>query len=337
MTVSYTISVVVPSCERRTSVERLLRSLSLQRLPSDTFEVIVALNGADDGTAAMISTLRMPYAVRYVWQNVRSRAAACNAGSRAATGELLVFLDDDMEPVPEFLRAHLTAHRARPRRGVVGAAPILYDDASSPIVVYRGRGFDRKLQGLAAAGSYLRFNQVYTGNFSIRRDLFLEVGGFDEDFQLYGYEDYELVHRLLKIGVDFAYSSEARANQHYTKDFAALANNTVASGKMAVLFARKHPEIFPELELSRYADGSRRHRYLRAMLLGGSRFWGGLPSAVIRIGEYLSSRGSARLYSYYDHAFDYLYWYGAESALRSGPHGERASLSLHRRLEQLAP
>ncbi|CAN5819846.1 glycosyltransferase family 2 protein [soil metagenome] len=331
---TYSISVVIPSCERRASVERLLTAFASQTLPPHDFEVIVALNGADDGTAAMIDRLGAPYPLRYVWHGQRTRAGACNAGARVACGRLLVFLDDDMEPAPEFLQGHLAAHPPGSSRGVVGAAPIHFDASSPGIVAYRALGFRRKLEQLAASPTGLRFNQVYTGNFSIPRHLFLAVGGFDEEFQLYGYEDYELVLRLRKIGVEFAYSAEALAHQHYAKDFAALADNTVASGKMAVLFARKHPEIFSQLELSQYAQGSRRQRYLRALLLGLSRTWDGVPAAVVRIGEWLDSRRSARLHAFYDRAFDYFYWYGVERALRSDQ--RRVSPFLGRRLKQLA-
>lgn len=331
------ISIVIPTYRRRSSVERLLEALTRQTLPPPDYEVVVVINGPDDGTAELAAAFPAPYPLRSIWQPKQGRAAACNAGAREARGRVVVFLDDDMEPVPEFLRAHLEAHPPGARRGVVGAAPIHFDESSAPIVTYRGRGFQRKLEQLAAAPTGLRFNQVYTGNFSIPRDLFLEVGGFDEEFQLYGYEDYELVLRLRKIGVEFAYSADALAHQHYAKDFAALADNTVASGKMAVLFARKHPEIVSELELSHYAQGSRRQRYLRTLLLSLSRVWGGLPSTVIRAGEWLDSRRSARLHAFYDRAFDYFYWYGVERALSTDQRTGRTSSRLSRRLKQLAP
>lgn len=318
-------SVVVPTHGRRDSVRRLLDALGRQTLPAAEFEVVVAIDGSEDGTREMVEAFAAPYRLRSLWQPQRGRAAACNAGARLAAGELLVLLDDDMEPAPGFLEAHLAAHPPGTRRGVVGAAPIPLEEDSPPVVAFRAGNFRRKLDRLAARGGALRFNDVYTGNFSVPRAVFGEVGGFDEEFRLYGHEDYEMVLRMTRAGVEFRFSPEAVATQHYAKDFRSLAANVLAEGETAVLFARKHPEVLPELALAGYAGRSPRTRRRLAALLAASRAWGGFPSLVVGAVERLEPRRPAGLEGWYRLVFDYLYWLGAERALAGGGRPRRVA------------
>ena len=104
-------SVVIPTYQRRDSVRQALEALARQTLPPEEFEVVISIDGSDDGTRELLEAFRTPFPLVVLWQPNRGRAAACNAGLRASQGALLVLLDDDMEPAPEFLAAHLAATR----------------------------------------------------------------------------------------------------------------------------------------------------------------------------------------------------------------------------------
>ncbi|MBO8142148.1 MAG: glycosyltransferase family 2 protein, partial [Firmicutes bacterium] len=103
-------SVVIPAYNRRELLRRTLLSLANQTFPADQFEVVVADDGSTDGTREMVSTLDVPYPLRYVRQPKRGRAAARNAGMRAAAADLIIFLDSDIAVCPEFVQAHVEAH-----------------------------------------------------------------------------------------------------------------------------------------------------------------------------------------------------------------------------------
>jgi len=313
------ISVVIPTYERCDSVARVLRALVHQTFPSADYEVIVSINGSDDGTREMVAAFEAPHDLRAIWQPERGRAAACNAGIRAARGELIVLLDDDMEPTADFLAIHARAHPDGSRLGVFAAVPVVVDGASSPVVEYIASNFDLHLEKLARPDHEVGIRDFYSGNFSIRRDVLLEIGLFDEGFKSYGNEDGELAIRLRQAGVRLTYSAEAIAWQHYEKDFAGLARDKMAQGRTSVACALRHPEAVPELRIGTYRRGSRKWRLLRSMLLAASGSLQSLPNWIIQYVRWLEQKRPMRLQARYHLALDYFYWLGVRSALRENP------------------
>ena len=196
------LSVIIPTFQRKVLLERALRALTMQTIPPANYEVIVSIDGSEDGTQELVAGFQAPYALRGIWQSHRGRAAACNAGIYAAAGELLVLLDDDMEPLPACLENHAVAHPADSRYGVMGAVPLRLDSASSPVAAYIGNKFNQHLVKLSQPGYRLMLRDFYSGNFSIQREVLLMVGGFDETFRIYGNEDLELSVRLTRAAVN---------------------------------------------------------------------------------------------------------------------------------------
>lgn len=309
------ISVVIPTYQRRIALERALSALATQTIPPTDYEVIVSIDGSADGTREMVAAIATPYRLHVLWQPNRGRASACNAGVRAATGDLVVLLDDDMHASPEFLAAHQRAHGRALSRAVIGAAPVVPVDSTYPLAEFIRAGFARRLANLARPDVTIRFNDVYTGNFSIRRATLLAVGAFDEDFREYGHEDYELAVRLLRAGVELAYSADAVAYHHYDKDLAAVAQDSVGRGRNDVLFGRKHPEVKSHLRLGA-GRGSRRRRVLRGALVLLTRFVPSIPQWTLGFMRVLERRRGSRLDAYYDFVLDYFYWIGATAARR---------------------
>lgn len=319
MSGSPVLSVIVPTFQRRASVGRVLKALSAQSLPAADYEVVVSIDGSTDGTRELVAGFAAPYRLRSLWQPNAGRAAACNAAIAVSTGPVIVILDDDMEPAPEMLAAHLAAHDSGERVGVLGAVPIRTDDATSPVGRHIAAKFNRHLQRLAT-GDHIGFRSFYSGNFSIRRELLTEAGLFDEAFRLYGNEDGELALRLLDAGVRLRYEPRALAFQHFEKDFAAVARDSAAKGRTAVLCAGKHPEVAEQFHLRR-GKGSRARRLATRGLLALSRASGAVPDAVIGVTSRLERYGRPRGSAYYRLMLGYFYQLGVEAALR----GERTA------------
>lgn len=319
------ITVVVPTYQRRDSVVELLRCLERQTLDPDRFEVVVSIDGSDDGTRQALEALGPPYRLRMLWQENRGLAAARNAGIRAARGHLVVLLDDDMRPRPACLEEHRRAHLGGGRLAVMGSAPIRRDPGDGPLVGYMADKFDAHLRTLAEPDHHFVARDVYMGNLSAPRSLLLGAGLFDESFREYGNEDLEMAVRLRAAGAEMVFSGGAVADQTYDKAFATLAAHTVAKGRTAVAFAAKHPTVTDELQLAHFRTGSWRWRLARNALLAATGAVPGLVGVVTAMVERAERRASRRLPGLYAFALDYCFWVGVRQARKAGSRPGRRS------------
>lgn len=305
-------SVVVPTVGRRDSLVRLLEALSHQSLPADRFEVVVVLDGAEDGTEEYLRrTVALPGLI-CVPQPRSGRASACNRGIEVARAPLIVLLDDDMEPTTEWLEAHVEAHEGAVRRCVLGAVPIRLHDDSSPLERWVARTFEEHHDRQIRTAHEFFFRDFYTGNASIRRDVLLEVGCFDTGFRVYGHEDLELFARLREAGVTPVFDARACAWQEYRKTFAGFVRDSRHAGMTAVLLAQKHPEV--ARELVQFRDHGRAWRGARA-LLGSSLLPGAVLAHVLTLTERALRRvAPKRLTLFYILNGDLFFWIGAADA-----------------------
>lgn len=307
------VSVVIPTFNRRSSVVRALTALAAQ--DADGLEVVVAVDGSDDGTVEELASFAAPYELRVVEGPRRGRAAACNAALNVAGGEVVVVVDDDMEPERGWLVAHRRHHAAGTRLCVMGAAPIDPGPGAPGATQYMAWKFRLHLENLARPDHRFTLRDFYSGNTSIRRDVLLETGLYDESFTAYGNEDLELSLRLRAAGVELRYDPDAVARQHYEKDLAGLARDTFEKGTTAVLLAGTHPDAFGELQLAELRARGRLWRALRAALLRAP----GLAGAVLTAARLLDRTPAGRRPMFYVLLLDYFYWLGARAALAEPP------------------
>jgi len=224
------ISVVIPTYNRRQILEKCLLALDRQTLSPEAYEVILVDDGSTDGTGEMVESLRVRYTLRYFRQERRGPAAARNAGVRAASADLIVFIDSDIVVTEGFLEAHLEAHR-RPK--VIGHGPVIHTDNLEDPTSARYKVTDISRAFFA------------TGNASIRKEHLFEAGLFDESFVEYGWEDLELGIRLRRLGLQ-AVSVPGAKGYHYKKrlslsDLPYWRRRERERGHTAVQFFRKVP------------------------------------------------------------------------------------------------
>jgi glycosyltransferase involved in cell wall biosynthesis len=308
------VSVIVPTFQRCSSLRRLLEALTCQTLARSTFEVVVGVDGSTDGTRRMLDAFQAEYRLRWSWLAHRGRAAACNEAIRAAEGALVVLLDDDMEPAPCLLAAHLAEHPAGSRRCVMGAVPIAARPTDAPHVRYAARKFNEHLERLADPAHRFVLRDFYSGNTSVPRDELLTIGLYDEDFRSYGNEDLELAHRLVRNGVELGFSPEARATQHYEKSLEGLVHDEIEKGRTAMLLVAKHPETAEHLKLEALRRRPGPERALRRLAVLGARRWDGASrgvAAVLAAFARIPVPGSNGLYRI---TLDFCYMLGAERA-----------------------
>jgi glycosyltransferase involved in cell wall biosynthesis len=169
------VSVVVPVRNGAATIEDQLAALAGQRYDAP-WEVVVADNGSTDATRAVVDgwSTRLP-GLRIVDATGRACAAAArNAGARQARGDFLAFCDADDVVGPEWL-ASLAA--AAPDFDVVTGpldAALLNSEAIAASRPPRATGVPKSSGFLPFAPS---------GNVGVWGDLFVESGGFDEDYE----------------------------------------------------------------------------------------------------------------------------------------------------------
>lgn len=317
------VSIVIPTFQRCNSLKRALTALNTQTFPHDEYEVIVSIDGSEDGTREMVDNFKPYYRLRSVWGPNSGRAVACNKGIQEANGEVLIIIDDDMEPKPKFVEAHYSSHFSGDKLGIIGAAPISIDEYSTPATRYIAEEFNSRLNKKMSDPNYkFEIWDFYSGNFSINRNDIINAGGFNESFKIYGYEDIELVQRLIKFGIEIVFNPDALCAQHYDEDFSDLAKKTIAAGKSAVLLVSLHPETMKELKFREYYFTGWKWRSLRLFLIWSSMLVPITTDAVIYFIKTLERSNPTTQKYLYSLALDYFFWLGVWSAIKSDKKNE---------------
>jgi GT2 family glycosyltransferase len=170
------------------------------------YEIIVVEHGVHTG----LTVARVPYSGPFNF------AAMNNLGAGKASGAILVFLNDDVEPLDAGWLTALVAHAERPDVGVVGAR-LLYPSgaiqhAGMAIGVMEGTGHPYRGTFASAWWHWLPFTRnvaAVTGAcLAIRRTVFDELGGFDEAFPV-NYNDADLCLRARAAGYEVIYEPGA--------------------------------------------------------------------------------------------------------------------------------
>jgi GT2 family glycosyltransferase len=268
-----TLSVIVPSRGRRDQLVRLLRALDGQEYADDRLEVIACIDGDIDGSADAVRAAGLCRSPRIVVLHPPGRSrdhgsgagVARNRGVAAATGDVLLFLDDDVTPLhSSVLLAHAAVHAgAGAPTAAVGALAVDLR-AAEGYLAQRVRNWWIEQSTRLAASDELSFTDVSSGNLSVPRSLFEAVGGFGD---LPRREDWELGWRLSRAGASIRWL-EAGGVLH---DIDVRVDNAFEDrrreGHGDVLLARRHPAALHLLRLAGWFDlAPRSRRLVRAVL-----------------------------------------------------------------------
>jgi len=247
------LSVVIPTYDRKEFLTRTLDALEGEAPGIDGgVEVVVVDDGSTDGTCDLLAAREREGRLVALRAAHGGPARARNAGARAAKGEILLFLGDDVVPEPGFLAAHDRAHReaADGPRAALGHTEW---DASRMRVTPMLRHLDRG--GLQFGFDLIRDPEnvpawfFYASNVSLPRDVFLEACGFDESFGGAAWEDVEFAFRASAAPrpLRLVYRPAARARHDHPTTLESFRGRQQASGRAAALLARKRPDLAASL------------------------------------------------------------------------------------------
>ena len=249
-----TVSIILPTHNRSSSLRRALDSLQSQTYPIDFMEVTVVVDSCIDDTLAMLEEYKAPFKLHVIEVNCRSAAIARNTGASAATGELLLFLDDDIEAMPLLVESHGRAHRERPGCAVMGPYPPKLQGSTRFFDVEVRAWWEEKFYQMSKGTHRFTYEDLLSGNLSLDAGLFARLGGFDVAFGNCGGEDYEFGVRLLKADVPFVAAPDAVGYhyEHETNNLDRSFGRARAEGRSDVLIGERHPEIKPILHIKDY-------------------------------------------------------------------------------------
>lgn len=216
------ISLIVTTYNWPVALQSLLLALNDQ---GEDFDVLIADDGSNRETADMLEKIgqKLDYPWQHVWQEDRGFRAAKirNKAVAQAVGEYVIFLDGDCIPSSTFVRRH----RAFAESGfwVTGNRMLLNEGFSKRVVTdllsIEKKSFSywcqRRLAGdcnrllpllhlpLMAIRKWhpQSWKGAKTCNLAMWKKDFFAVNGFDESYEGWGYEDSDLVIRLIRSGV----------------------------------------------------------------------------------------------------------------------------------------
>jgi glycosyltransferase involved in cell wall biosynthesis len=215
-------------------LERVLDGCFEQTAASDAYEVVLVDDGSRDDTPRVIAEAkrRATCAFVVIEQANAGLARARNAGIARASGERIIFIDDDVLPTPAFVAEHLRSHERHPAAVVRGA-------------VINTESFERLPTPTWSLANYSA-NWFWTSNVSVPLATLRDAGSFTEAFTEYGWEDIELGLRLRARGVRGHFNRLAVAFHHKPRpragDVAGMVAQARAQARTAVQLRALHDQ-----------------------------------------------------------------------------------------------
>ncbi|MBF6064438.1 glycosyltransferase family 2 protein [Nocardia terpenica] len=235
------LSVIIPVYARRDELTRLLNSLAAQSPRSGSMEVVVVEN-REMLNRQWLSRADYPFPVRHEFAAEGNQSLCRNLGAEVCAGDVLLFVDSDIEFAAGALAVLRDCSLDDPERIVLAdVLPLPGRVRSLGTYLYDVPSFFREYRRRARLGA-LDFRAFVSCGFAMSRSAFRAVGGFDSGFTHYGYEDVEFALRAQRSGVGFALCA-ARAFHHKALGPDSLLRRFTDLGHSAVHLTRCIPDV----------------------------------------------------------------------------------------------
>lgn len=216
-------SFVIPTYNKKHLLKRTLQALDqLDGYNRDDYEAIIIDDGSSEDVFDYIKGVNSRYPLNYVYLDRgpnSCRARSRNYGIDIARGKYIAFIDDDIVVNSDYLKQLERYYQYSDNLVIIGTrvncSISVLDEYPPPQI--KQMAFSKEHAAAMLEERHLTFNslsynlasQLYpwvmtvTCNLSVPRDLLLRAGGFDENFDKWGYEDLEIGYRLFKSGAVF--------------------------------------------------------------------------------------------------------------------------------------
>lgn len=236
------VSVVIPTLNRARVLAQTIDQIESQTVPRDAYEVIVVDNASTDDTHSMLAEKSLEYSnLKFLFQSKPGAAPTRNAGLRKASGDIVLFIDNDILAERDLIEKHLEYQDRHSNASIIGAVITPWDGRTDSFLRYlRHRGI---YNPYTITSGTMDFSYYHTGNVSTRRSTLLDAGGFNEEFFIYGMEDIELGYRLQKLGCRMIHGDQARAVHQYFPTYKEFIERCEQAGYSLGKLIELHPEL----------------------------------------------------------------------------------------------
>lgn len=196
------VSVVIPTYQRDDVLLDTIKSLLRLDVPPSEILVVDQTPAHKRATEDELSLLENQGRIRWVRLPHPSVTHAMNVGLGLASNDVVLFLDDDIIPGQELVAAHARAHAGQECNIVAGQVLQQGEEAANEEKSGTGFKFCSSWRG--------HISEFMGGNFSIKREIALKLGGFDENFVHVAYRfEAEFASRALAAGERILFEPEA--------------------------------------------------------------------------------------------------------------------------------
>lgn len=192
-------SVIIPAYNAEKTLPFCLEALADQSVPKGDYEVIVVDDGSTDDT----SNTGSEFNVRYFFQVNQGPGTARNRGAREAKGGLILFTDADCVPDHNWIQEMASPFSDPDVVAVKGA----YKTRQTELMArFAQAEFEDRYNLLQKSPS---IDMVATYSAAFRKDVFSNMGGFDQSFPVANNEDTEFSYRLATAGYKMVFNPRA--------------------------------------------------------------------------------------------------------------------------------
>ncbi len=233
---SPTVTVIIPTKDRRDEVNECLESIMRQDYPKEKIEVIVVDDGSRDGTTDLVRTFPCRLFV-----NTKSlgQSYCRNLAAREASGEILAFIDSDCVAGKDWLKELVPCFQWD-KTGAVGgyvdgyfhkSALDRYEKAFSPLNMGKHVLYDN--------GNRSTF-YTPTCNLLVRRHVYMETGGINEKMSVG--EDVDFCWRMRRRGYHLLYTPSGVVRHRHRNELGKMMKRRADYGTSEALLYALHRE-----------------------------------------------------------------------------------------------
>jgi glycosyltransferase involved in cell wall biosynthesis len=204
------VSVIIPMYNSQNTIIQVLEGLEIQT--AKNFEVIVVDDGSMDRSSQLVADFakQSNLAIYMARQENLGPATARNMGVRCAKGKVIIFLDADCIPTPNWVEAMSDVLKGN----IVGCNCVCKTKNSRSLIA-RYVGYEVSKRHEQMVGKSI--DALSTCMAAFRKDVFVKAGGFDTGYKAASGEDFALSFKIRQMGYDLIFTDKTYVF-HYHPD-----------------------------------------------------------------------------------------------------------------------